>query len=206
MKLYYAPFACSLAAHIACREAGFDVELIRVDLPTKKTAAGGDLRTENAMGQVPTLVLDDGRTLTESVAVLSYLADRAAEGQPRGSDRYEVLRWTSFVATELHKSILAPIHTQSSPDAVKEHARASAGRVLDVVSARLEARDFVVGDAFTVADAFLFWALSLLPHAGISLDRFPDLRRYYVLHRERPAVRAALVFEKERYETPFAPA
>src|SRR6185503_11952141 len=91
VKLYYAPLACSLAAHIACREAGLEFELVRVDLPTKRTEAGGDLFAENPMGQVPTLVLAGGRILTENVAVLSYLADQApnqaAEGDPEPADR-----------------------------------------------------------------------------------------------------------------------
>src|SRR5262245_58349842 len=121
MRLYYSPFACSLAAHIACREAGLDVELVRVDLPTKRTAAGGDLCDENPMGQVPTLLLPEGRTLTENVAVLTYLADRT--NQPM--DRYEHTRWLAFVATEIHKKALWPIFSPITPDAVKDWARMS---------------------------------------------------------------------------------
>ncbi len=210
MKLYYSPFACSLAAHIACREAGLDVELVRVDLATKRTAAGGDLFADNPMGQVPTLVLPDGRALTENVAILSYLADRtptsASAAEPEPSDRYELLRWLSFVSTEIHKNVLWAIYAPTSPDAVKEYARESAGRGLGVASARLESRDALLGGAFTVADAYLFWAVTLLPRAGVALDRFPTLSRYHALHRSRPAVRAALAYEKEQHETPFAAA
>jgi glutathione S-transferase len=210
MKLYYSPFACSLAAHIACREAGLDVELVRVDLRTKQTATGGDLFAENAMGQLPTLVLDDGRTLTENVAVLAYLAAQtpksasASTAEPGPSDEYELLRWLSFVSTEIHKKVLWSIFASASPEAVKEYARASAGRGLDFVSARLESRETLVGGSFTVADAYLFWALNLLPHGGVALDGYPVLRRYHALHRSRPSVRAALVYEKQQQETPFA--
>lgn len=210
MKLYYSPFACSLAAHIACREAGLETELIRVDLPTKRTALGGDLFTENPMGQVPTLVLPGGRILVENVAVLSYLADRTAlapSGPGRDpTDRYELVRWLSFVSTELHKKVLWPIFSPGTPEAVKAFARESAGRGLDVVSARLASRDTLVGDAFTVADALLFWAVTLLPHAGVPLDGHEPLRRYHALHRKRPAVRAALSYEKAQLEAPFAAA
>jgi glutathione S-transferase len=210
MRLYYSPFACSLAAHIACREAALDVELVRVDLPTKRTADGGTLFTENSMGQVPTLVLDDGRVLTENVAILAYLADRtpqsASSGGPAPGDTYERLRWLSFVSTEIHKKVLGPIFAPGSPDAVKEYARESAARGLEFLSARLESRDTLVGGAFTTADAYLLWALILMPHAGVPLDGFPVLRRYYELHRGRPAVRAAITHEKQQQQTPFAAA
>ena len=87
MRLYYSPLACSFAAHVACREADLEVELVRVDLPTKRTALGTDLCSENPMGQVPTLILDDGRILTENVAVLCYLGERAQVGGAFTNDR-----------------------------------------------------------------------------------------------------------------------
>jgi glutathione S-transferase len=207
VKLYYSPFACSLATHIACREAGLEVELIRVELSTKRTAKGGDLFTENPMGQVPTLVLDGGRILTENVAILAYLGEPprdAAAGGGEAPDRYELMRWLSFVATEVHKKILWPIYAPGSPDAVKDYARGSAARAFGVLGAHLEARDTLVGDGFTTADAYLFWALTLMPHAGVSLEQFPALQRYHERNRARPAVRAVLRYEREQLETPFA--
>jgi glutathione S-transferase len=207
MKLYYSPFACSLAAHIACREAGLDVELVRVELSTKRTASGGDLRAENPMGQVPTLVLDGGRVLTENVAVLSYLAAQGpkAAPAPAPADGYELTRWLAFVSTELHKKVLAPIYDQRAPDAVKDFARTSAERPFAVLGSRLESRDTLLGgEAFTVADAYLFWALTLMPHSGVSLERHPTLQAYHERHRSRPALRTALRYEKEQLDTPFA--
>jgi glutathione S-transferase len=205
MKLYYSPFACSMAAHIACREAGLDVELVRVELPTKRTAAGTDLFAENPMGQVPTLVLDDGRVLSESVAVLSYLAERGAEAAPgpASADRYELIRWLSFVATELHKKVLWPIYNPS-PEPVKDFARVSGDRAFTSLSMHLDGRDALLGADFGVADAYLFWALTLMPHANVSLERYPVLQSYQERHRKRPAVRAALRYEKEELEKPFA--
>ncbi len=202
MRLYYSPLACSFAAHVACREANLPIELVRVDLPTKRTALGADLRAENPMGQVPTLVLEDGRVLTENVAVLCYLADRAQNG-PTPEDRYELVRWLAFVATELHKKVLAPLYNPA-PTEVKDFARASAERALRFVNAQLAARDTLVGTDFSVADAYLFWALTLMPHSGIPLDGYAALRAYHDRHRARPAVRAVYRFEKEQWATPFA--
>ena len=107
MKLYYSPFACSLATHIALREVGLDVELERIDLATKRVNADGtDLRQVNPMGQVPTLVTDDGDVLTENGAVLTWVGDRVPERAlvpaPTSRERYELLRWLSVVATEVH--------------------------------------------------------------------------------------------------------
>lgn len=208
MKLYYSPFACSLAAHIVCREAGVEPELVRVDLPTKRTAEGSNLFAENPMGQVPTLVLPGGRILTENVAVLAFLGDRMPKGsglsmQSEPSDGYEITRWLSFVSTEIHKRVLWPIYSNTTPDAVKTYARESAGQSLSVIATRLESRNTLIGDSFTAADAYLFWALTLLPHAGVPLEPYPALLRYRKAHRGRPAVHAALTLEKAQLETPF---
>src|ERR1700753_579031 len=200
MKLYYSPLACSLAAHIACKEAALHVELVPVELWSEDGEVSRDLRAENPMGQVPTLALDGGRVLTENVAVLQYLSDSGPGARTGAPDGYELLRWLSFVSTEVHKKVLAPIYAPSSPDAVREHARASAARALDVFAPRLEAKNALVGEGFTVADACLFWALTLLPHAGVSLDGYPSLLAYRKELRGRPSVSAALSFEKEAWE------
>lgn len=201
MKLYYSPLACSLAAHIACREAELDVELVRVDFRSKQTADGTDLFAVNPMGQVPTVLLSDGRALIENVAVLSYIADRTPrESREPQADRYELLRWLSFVATELHKKVLWPIYSPSAPDVIKAFARQAAPQALKVVSTHLAAREALAGNTFSVADAYLFWVLTLLPHAGVPLDGYPSLQAYHTRHLARPHVRAALSFEKKQFE------
>jgi len=208
MKLYYSPFACSLAAHITCREAGLDVDLQRVELSTKRVEGGADLFALNPMGQVPTLVTDDGSTLMENSAVLAYLADLVPARQlaPSRDDaaRYELTRWLSFVATEIHKKGLALIFAPDSPDAVKDYARASLARPLGVVARYLADRDVLVGAQFSVADAYLFWALTIAPHGGVSLDPYPALAAYQARGLARPAVRAAVRFERDQRERPFA--
>jgi glutathione S-transferase len=206
MKLYYSPFACSLASHIACREAGLDVELERTELSSKRVEGGTDLFKHNPMGQVPTLVLENGHTLTENGAVLTYIADRAPQknlAPPADQfDRYELSRWLSFVATEIHKKGLALIFAPDTPDAVKDYARAGIHKPLAVVDAHLCRRDTLVGEHFTVADAYLFWALTIAPAAGISLGAYSALQAYQQRHLARPAVRDAVRFEREQHGRP----
>jgi glutathione S-transferase len=204
MKLYYSPFACSFASHVACREAGLPVQLERTELASKRIEGGTDLFSINPMGQVPTLITDDGRMLTENTAVLSYLADRAGLAPARDDfARYELTRWLSFVATEVHKKGLALIFAPDVPEPVKDFARSAIHKPLAVAEAQLSTREVLLGEQFSVADAYLVWALMLMRHAGISLDAYPALRAYQKRHLARPAVQAALAFEREQEARPL---
>jgi glutathione S-transferase len=208
MKLYYSPFACSLASHIACREAELDVVLERTELSSRRVAGGESLLGINPMGQVPTLVTDDGHTLTENIAVLTYIADRAPEKRlapARDSfDRYALSQWLSFVGTELHKKGLWPIFAPDTPEAVKDYARSAIHKPLVVANTQLATRAVLVGDHFTVADAYLFWALTIASYAKIALDEYPALRAFQQRHAARPAVQAAMAYEREQRAREFA--
>ena len=197
MELYYSPFACSLASHITLREAGLDVGLVAVTLSSKKTADGRDYFTVNGKGQVPALKLDDGGVLTENTAVIQYLADqKPAAGllPPVGSaDRYRVLEWMSFVSTEIHKACFAVMFNPDSPPEAKAWARATLPKKLDYAAAELGDREFLVGGRFTVADAYLTWALNLATLAKFDLP--PPLQRYLDRMKARPAVRTAMEAE-----------
>lgn len=201
MELHYSPLACSLAARIVCLEANLAVSLHRTELGAK------DIVHLNPMGKVPTLVCDDGFVLTENVAVLLFLGDRAPGSgltPPEGTHaRYEVVKWLSFVATELHKKILATIFSLENPsDAVKDFARAHASLPLGVLDAHLKTRSMLVGDAFTVADAYLTWALMLMPRppCDVSLDPHRAVAEYLARQMKRDAVRAAVRAEHREYQ------
>src|SRR4029450_13712891 len=106
MKLYFAPAACSLAPHIAAREAGLDLALEKVDLKAKKTESGRDYFSINPKGAVPALEIDGGEVLTENAIVLQYLADKGPQSQliaSNGMARWRFLELVNFIATELHK-------------------------------------------------------------------------------------------------------
>lgn len=202
MELYFAPFACSLVSHITAREAGIPLDLRQVDLATRRLADGGDYLAVTPKGYVPALRLDDGSLLTENPVVVQYLADQRPQSgllPPVGSrQRYEVLEWVLYLSTEIHKGILNPIFSPTTPEAVKTHARSVAPRRLPVLARQVDDRELLVGDRFTVADAYLTWALTLCRHAGISLDPWPSLRAYRKRMQARPAVQAAIAYEQER--------
>src|SRR5690349_10969886 len=128
MKLYYSPGACSLAPHIVAREAGIDVDLVKVDTKTKTVEAEGDFWAVNPKGYVPALELDDGAILTEVSAVLQYLADRKPGSTlvPKAGsmERYRLLELLGYIATEIHKGY-GPLWYPTTPEEVKEATRAS---------------------------------------------------------------------------------
>lgn len=199
MKLYYSPGACSLSPHIVLREAGLDFVLERVDLKTKLTETGADFRAVNPKGYVPTLLLDDGTVLTEGPAIVQYLADQAPGRQlapAAGSmDRYRLMEWLNFISTELHKGF-SPLFNPQAPDDWKTQVRNLIGQRLTTVAAHLEHHTFLMGEAFTVADAYLFTVLSWGKWVSIDIARWPTLVAYTQRIAARPAVHAALLAEK----------
>jgi glutathione S-transferase len=194
MKLYYTPGACSQAPHIVLRELGLDFEPVRVDLRAKKLESGEDYLAINPKGAVPALELDDGELLTENAVVLQYLADRAPDSgliPPFGTmARYRLLEWLNYTATELHKGF-GPLFNPASSEETKEAARALIGRKFDYVQSRLGG-PCLTGDAFTIADAYLFVILGWTHMHRIDLSRWPALADYRQLIARRPAVKAAL--------------
>jgi glutathione S-transferase len=201
MKLYFKPGACSLSPHIVLRELGLPFDLDRVDTKAGKTAAGQDFRSINPKGYVPTLQLDDGAVLTEGVAIVQYLADRnpAAQLAPKSGslERYRLQEWLNYIATELHKGFGGPLFASASEEA-KQAAREAYGKKLDFLSERLEKGEFLLGERFTVADAYLFTVLTWSTARGIPLERWPAVKQYFDRIAARPAVREAMQAEGAR--------
>jgi glutathione S-transferase len=199
MDLYLSPMSCSLAAHIACLEAGLSPTLHRVDRKTKQLEDGRDFRLIAPQAIVPVVSLDGGGVLTESAAVLQYIADRAPDKQLAPAwgtpDRYRLIEWLNFTTAELHKKHVWMIFSSKTTDEMKAWSRAHAAPVLDHVAGRLAEHDYLVGERFTVADAYMFWALFVAPHGGLSLDAHQPLRSYVERLRQRPSVAAALAYE-----------
>lgn len=198
MKLYYSPGACSLSPHIVLNEGGFTYDTERVDLASGKTETGADYRAVNPNGYVPALLLDDGQVLTEGPAIVQYLADRVPEKRlapPAGTiERYRLMEWLNFISTELHKGFGALFNPQA-PEEWKTAVKAQLAQRIGHVSQRLEGKTYIMGDDFTVADAYLFTVLGWSQYVGLDLSPWPMLAAYLGRVAARPAVQAALKAE-----------
>jgi len=198
MKLYYSPGACSLSPHIALREAGLAFELVKKDLHSQALADGSDFRAINPKGYVPALMLDDGQILTEGPAIVQYIADRAPEKKlapPAGTmERVRLQEWLNYITSELHKTFSPLFNKQASED-WKAAARALLDRRIDTVAKALEGRSFLMGDAFSVADCYLFTVLNWAHWVRIDLSRWPAVGEYLKRVAARPAVQEALKAE-----------
>lgn len=195
MKLYVAPGACSLAPHIALREAGAAFDLVIVDLKTKRANDGTSFADINPKGYVPALRLDDGAVLTENVAVLLYIADRFPSAQlapPRETlERFRLIESICFINSELHKAF-SPLFSSVALEPVRQYARDYVVRRLDYQQGVIGSGEFWIGNRFTIADAYLFTVLSWCGEVGLDLSRWPALARYESRLRTRSAVLAAL--------------
>jgi glutathione S-transferase len=195
MKLYYSPGACSLSPHIVLLEAALPYTLEKVDLATKKTAAGVDYLTINSKGAVPALQLDDGKVLTEGPAIVQYLADKKPDSglAPRAGtfERYQLMEMLNYITSEVHKGF-SPLFNKEASHEWKAAAKSALGKKFDWLSAYLKGRSFLLGNAFTVADAYLFTVLNWPAHVGIDLSKWPVLADYHSRIAQRPKVQQAM--------------
>lgn len=203
MDLYILPFAGSFALHITCIEASVPHVVHYVERTTKTLDDGTSYLAINPRGNVPAMKLADGVVLTESVALLQYIGDMAphtglvpAQGT---RERYQLVEWLSFIATEIHKKHLWMLFSRHTTPEMKEWARTSIPPLLDLVERHLVAREFVLGDRFTVADAYLFWTLFVAPFGGVPLERWPALTAYAARIRQRESVAKAFAIEAPLY-------
>jgi glutathione S-transferase len=195
MKLYYSAGACSLSPHIVLLEAGLSCTLEKVDLKTKKTEKGTDYSTINSKGSVPALQLDDGRVLTEGPAIVQYLADQKPDSglAPRAGtfERYQLMEILNYISSEVHKGF-GPLFNPETSAEGKAAAKTGLAKKFDWLSVFLGSKTYVLGNTFTVADAFLFTVLSWTGHVGIDLAKWPVLAAYHSRIAERPKVQQAL--------------
>ncbi len=197
MKLYYSPGACSLAAHIILREAGYSFDLEKVDLATKTTAGGHDFTALNPKGYVPVLQFDDGQVLTENIAIDEYLADHKPESglAPIAGtlERYRLVEWLAFISTEIHKQF-GPLFKPDTPDATRQAQKDVLAKRFDYVVGQLANHQYLTGD-FSVADAYLFTVLRWAVMMKFDMKRWPVIETYMTRVAARPQVRAALEAE-----------
>lgn len=202
MKLYFSPMACSMAARIVMYDLGVETHYVHVDSKTKLTEEGTDFRAVNPLGLVPVLVTDDGDVLTENAAILQFVADtygRADAGREGGFSRAQLRQYLSFIGTELHRGLYAPLLGANVPESVKAYALTKAESRLSWVSARLAGRDYLLED-FSVADAYLFTVLNWSVATPVSLKPYAPLLAFMDRMRKRPSVARAHAQELELYQ------
>jgi len=199
MKLYYSPGACSLASHIVAREAGIEIELEKVDIQTKRTQNDIDFFTINPKGNVPVLELDDGSLLTESTAIMQFLADLkpGRDLVPRNGTmaRYRLQEWLGFISSDLHKSY-SPLFNPTVPDFARSEKHQALLKYYAWIDVVLTPHPWLLGQSFSAADAYLFTVTNWAPYVGLEISPFSALMAHQQRVASRPHVREALSAER----------
>jgi glutathione S-transferase len=195
MKLYYSPGACSLSVNIALREAAHEFQSVKVDMATRALEDGRPFQEIEPRGYVPVLELDSGERMTEVVAILQFVANLAAPGRlmpPAGTMAYfHTVEWLAYTSSELHKGF-GPLFNPSLPAAVRADVTARLRSRLSWADEKMRGRNFLVGETFTVADAYLFAILGFAQFVHMTLTDWPSLYAYAGRIMHRPAVQAAM--------------
>ena len=203
MKLYFSPGACSLSPHIVLLEAGLPFELEQVNLATKKTKGGDDFNTINTKGYVPALKIDSGEIISEGPAIVQYLADLKPESKlaPKAGtiERVRLQEYLNFITAELHKAF-GPLFDGKAPEDLKQAARDKVSKRLAWLAKDLGDKPYLLGNDFSVADAYLFTVLRWTGFGKIDLGQWPVIKAYFDRVHARTAVQAALAVEFPNHE------
>ena len=197
MKLYYSPYACSMATHIILNELGMTFESVPVNLQTHHYK-GGDFTTVNPKGYVPALEMNNGEMLTEATTILQYLADQKPDTHlvPKMGtmERYRCQEWLNFIATEIHKG-MAPLWKPNLPEESKTMIKTLLAKRFDYLTTALKGHDFLMGKQYTIADAYLFTILNWAPMLKLDMTKWPALMGYMEKVQTRPATQKTLKTE-----------
>ena len=198
MKLYYSPGACSMSPHIVLHEAGLPHETVMVSTKSHKLQDGTDYYGINPLGYVPFLVLDNGDTLHEGPAIVQYLADLAPEKNLAPANgtvaRYHLQEWLNFISTEVHKGF-SPLFSPATPEDFKPVLLGNLFKRLSWVNEQLANKSYLMGDQFTVADAYFFPVTGWAQFVGLDISELQHLQAYRERILARPAVQAAMKAE-----------
>ena len=199
MKLYYSPGACSLSPHIVLREAGLAFEPVLAPTKTHKLQDGTDYYSINPLGYVPLLELDDGTRLREGPAIVQYVADQVPQKNLAPANgtlpRYRLQEWLTFIGTELHKTF-SPLFNPGTPEEAKGMFRDKLAGRFQFVDQQLAGKDYLLGEHFSVADAYLYVVTRWTKPMNIDISKFKNLSAHNARVDARPAVQEALKVEK----------
>jgi glutathione S-transferase len=195
MKLYFSPGACSLSPHIALKEAGIAFDLVPANMKTHTLADGTDFYGINAKGYVPLLELDDGQRLSEGAAIVQYIADQAPSSNLAPANgtmaRYRLQEWLNFITSEIHKGF-SPLFNPAMPDEAKALSKAKLADRFKWLDGKLAGQQYLMGDTFSVADAYLFTTANWSKHVGLDISSLAHLGAFMSRVAARPAVQAAM--------------
>lgn len=198
MKLYFSPGACSLSPHIVAHELGLPLKLEKVDAQTKRTETDHDFWQINPKGYVPVLELDNGEVLTEGPAIVQYLADLKPEGKLAPANgtlaRARLQEALNYITSEIHKSY-SPLFSDATPEATREERKAYLAKRYGFIEKILAKQPWLLGEHFTVADAYLFTVTRWADFVKLDLSAFPHVQAFQKRVAARPAVQAAMAAE-----------
>ena len=198
MKLYYSPGACSLSPHIVLREAGLAFEPVLASTKTHQLTDGTSYYDINPLGYVPLLELDDGTLLREGPVILQYIADQVPTKNLAPANgtlpRYRLQEWLNFIGTELHKGF-SPLFNPNMPEEAKKIARERLATRLQWIDKQLEGKQYLMGDNFSLPDAYLFVVTNWTKPTNIDLTPYPNVLAFRERMAARPAVQEAMKAE-----------
>ncbi len=204
MRLYHEVRGCSLAVDIVARELGIPLDLIWVDVPRKLLPDGSNYYDVNPKGQVPSLELPNGEYLTEGAVIMQYLADQRPESglcaAPGTLERYRIMEWMSFIASDLHKGGFMPLLKKVTPDNYRPIARGLVVNRLKWLNDHLADREYLTGPRFTIADAHCYTIVMWTEYQGIDVSPWPNLQAYLKRIGARSSVVAAKEAERREAE------
>lgn len=200
LKLYFYPGVCSMSPHIVLEELGLKYEAIKTDIRNKPA----EYLKMNPKGYVPALMTDHG-LLTEGPAIVQYLADLKPEANliPKAGtwERYKAIEMLNFISTELHKGfspLFGATQLASTPEAqeeIKTFTKKKLGTRFDLLASTLKTQKFLMGDHFTVCDAYAFTVLTWAKVQHIDLTTWPEIMGFMERMQTRPSVQVAMKAE-----------
>lgn len=206
MKLYYSAGSCSTSCHITLEESGLKYEAIEVDWDNANDPNIALVNKLNPLGTLPILITDDGKQIDQNIAIHTFIADKASDknllpASGRAGERAATMNWLGFVNSDLHKSIggMFSISAISEDKKIQETVRKymidNAYKYIEYLDQKLEGKDYMMGKAFTVADAYAFVVLGWTQWLNVPITQFKNIQTYMARIAARPAVQRVLKAE-----------
>lgn len=204
LKLFYAPGTCARASHIALEETGQSFEATRLDFGSGQQTQPEYLAV-NPKGRVPALITDRG-TLTETPAILAYIAQTYPDANlaPLGDPFAfaEIQAFNSYLCSTVHVAHAHKMRGNRWADEansladMKQKVPMTMGACFDLIESEMFKGPWVMGEAYSIADAYLFTIASWLKGDGVDSTKFPKVHEHMGRMKEREAVQKVLSAEQ----------